>query len=166
MLAELTRANLLAEPTPGRFAFHDLLHAYATAARGGTRRPRRQRARAGLVRHRTAGTARAVDQAVGSGFDTHGWQLAWTLADFLDRRGHWNHVVTIDQRRRRLGCVGPPDHRTVTGGRYQREAGNPWNRSHAFWAWYSASPGIRRMGTRLGAANPAVANHSCRCSAV
>jgi DNA-binding SARP family transcriptional activator len=30
LLAELTRASLLAEPTPGRFTFHDLLRAYAT----------------------------------------------------------------------------------------------------------------------------------------
>jgi tetratricopeptide (TPR) repeat protein len=30
LLAALTRANLLAEPAPGRFAFHDLLRAYAT----------------------------------------------------------------------------------------------------------------------------------------
>ncbi|MEU6248611.1 BTAD domain-containing putative transcriptional regulator [Glycomyces sp. NPDC047010] len=29
MLTELTRANLLTEPAPGRFAFHDLLRAYA-----------------------------------------------------------------------------------------------------------------------------------------
>jgi tetratricopeptide (TPR) repeat protein len=29
LLAELTRASLVAEPSPGRFACHDLLHAYA-----------------------------------------------------------------------------------------------------------------------------------------
>jgi len=29
VLAELTRASLLAEPTPGRYTFHDLLHDYA-----------------------------------------------------------------------------------------------------------------------------------------
>ncbi|MEQ4302956.1 BTAD domain-containing putative transcriptional regulator [Plantactinospora sp. B6F1] len=27
--------------------------------------------------------------AARAGFDTHAWQLAWTLDDFLDRRGHW-----------------------------------------------------------------------------
>jgi tetratricopeptide (TPR) repeat protein len=31
-----------------------------------------------------------VDHAVTTGFDTHTWQLAWTLTDFLDRRGHWH----------------------------------------------------------------------------
>ncbi|MEV3984151.1 BTAD domain-containing putative transcriptional regulator [Nonomuraea sp. NPDC049758] len=29
----------------------------------------------------------AVARAAALGFDTHAWQLAWTLADFLDRRG-------------------------------------------------------------------------------
>ncbi|MFI6177833.1 AfsR/SARP family transcriptional regulator [Nonomuraea sp. NPDC051191] len=29
----------------------------------------------------------AVNLAAAQGFDTHAWQLAWTLADFLDRRG-------------------------------------------------------------------------------
>jgi tetratricopeptide (TPR) repeat protein len=32
----------------------------------------------------------AIDQAVAAGFDTHAWQLAWTLADFFQRRGHWH----------------------------------------------------------------------------
>jgi DNA-binding SARP family transcriptional activator/tetratricopeptide (TPR) repeat protein len=31
----------------------------------------------------------AVDHAAATGFDTHTWQLAWTLCNFLDRRGHW-----------------------------------------------------------------------------
>jgi tetratricopeptide (TPR) repeat protein len=31
----------------------------------------------------------AVDHAAATGFDTHTWQLAWTLTDFLNRRGHW-----------------------------------------------------------------------------
>jgi DNA-binding SARP family transcriptional activator len=41
LLSELTRANLVTEHTPGRFAFHDLLRAYAielSAALGGRRR--------------------------------------------------------------------------------------------------------------------------------
>jgi tetratricopeptide (TPR) repeat protein len=32
----------------------------------------------------------AVDHAVATGFDTHTWQLAWTLTDFLNWRGHWH----------------------------------------------------------------------------
>ncbi|MGY0056331.1 hypothetical protein ACWY4P_07210 [Streptomyces sp. LZ34] len=30
LLAELTRAHLVAEPSPGRYSVHDLLRAYAT----------------------------------------------------------------------------------------------------------------------------------------
>jgi tetratricopeptide (TPR) repeat protein len=32
----------------------------------------------------------AVDQAAATGFDTHAWQLTWTLWTFLYRRGHWH----------------------------------------------------------------------------
>jgi tetratricopeptide (TPR) repeat protein len=32
----------------------------------------------------------AVDHAAATGFDTHAWQLTWTLRTFLDRRGHWH----------------------------------------------------------------------------
>jgi tetratricopeptide (TPR) repeat protein len=31
--------------------------------------------------------------AAGSGFDTHTWQLAWTLDTFLNRRGHWQDLA-------------------------------------------------------------------------
>jgi tetratricopeptide (TPR) repeat protein len=31
----------------------------------------------------------AVNHAAATGFDSHAWRLAWTLDDFLDRRGHW-----------------------------------------------------------------------------
>jgi DNA-binding SARP family transcriptional activator/tetratricopeptide (TPR) repeat protein len=36
-----------------------------------------------------AGLLAAVDRAAGAGFDPHAWQLAWALAYFLERRGHW-----------------------------------------------------------------------------
>jgi tetratricopeptide (TPR) repeat protein len=32
----------------------------------------------------------AVEHAAATGFDTHTWQLAWTLDTFLDRHGHWH----------------------------------------------------------------------------
>jgi tetratricopeptide (TPR) repeat protein len=32
----------------------------------------------------------AIAQAAATGFDTHAWQLPWTLAHFFDRRGHWH----------------------------------------------------------------------------
>jgi DNA-binding SARP family transcriptional activator len=35
--------------------------------------------------------------AAGSGFDTHAWQLAWTLDDFFDRRGHWRHQAASQE---------------------------------------------------------------------
>jgi len=31
-----------------------------------------------------------ADQARAAGLDTHAWQLAWALADYLDRHGHWH----------------------------------------------------------------------------
>jgi len=39
LLAELTRAHLLAEHAPGRYAFHDLLRAYASELAGAQERP-------------------------------------------------------------------------------------------------------------------------------
>jgi tetratricopeptide (TPR) repeat protein len=36
----------------------------------------------------------AVDHAAATGFDTNTWQLAWTLATFLYRRGHWHDWAT------------------------------------------------------------------------
>lgn len=31
-----------------------------------------------------------LDRAASSGFDAHVWQLAWALAEFFDRQGHWH----------------------------------------------------------------------------
>ncbi|MEV4537475.1 BTAD domain-containing putative transcriptional regulator [Asanoa sp. NPDC049518] len=39
----------------------------------------------------------AIDQASDNGFDTHTWQLAWSLANFLERRGDW-HTQVATQR--------------------------------------------------------------------
>ncbi|HZM83037.1 MAG TPA: tetratricopeptide repeat protein [Candidatus Limnocylindrales bacterium] len=39
----------------------------------------------------------AVDHAATTGLDTHTWQLAWTLNDFLYRRGHWHDWVATEQ---------------------------------------------------------------------
>jgi DNA-binding SARP family transcriptional activator/tetratricopeptide (TPR) repeat protein len=35
----------------------------------------------------------ALRQAASEGFDVHTWQLAWALASFFDRRGHWHDAV-------------------------------------------------------------------------
>jgi tetratricopeptide (TPR) repeat protein len=39
----------------------------------------------------------AVDHAAATGFDTHTWQLAWTLGNFLLRQGHWYDRVQVQQ---------------------------------------------------------------------
>ena len=39
----------------------------------------------------------AVAHAAATGFDTHTWQLAWTLQTFLDRRGHWHDWLAVAQ---------------------------------------------------------------------
>ena len=39
----------------------------------------------------------AVSAAIGAGFDTHAWQLAWTLTDFLDRQGYWYDWITTQR---------------------------------------------------------------------
>jgi transcriptional regulator with XRE-family HTH domain/cytochrome c-type biogenesis protein CcmH/NrfG len=38
-----------------------------------------------------------VHHAAAHGFDTHAWQLAWTLTTFLDRRGHWHDWVAVQR---------------------------------------------------------------------
>lgn len=39
----------------------------------------------------------AIGQAVRQGLDTHAWQLPWATATFLDRRGHWDDLLTTHQ---------------------------------------------------------------------
>jgi DNA-binding SARP family transcriptional activator/tetratricopeptide (TPR) repeat protein len=36
-----------------------------------------------------------VELAAAGGFERRAWQLAWTLWDFLDRRGHWHDLVAV-----------------------------------------------------------------------
>jgi len=139
LLAELTRANLLTEHTPGRYLLHDLLRAYANEqAHAHDPEPDRHAAIHRVLDHylNTAYTGAqllnphrdpitliaaqpgvnperltdpgqalawftaehqvlltAVRHAADTGFDTHTWQLAWTLATFLNRHGHWNDRV-------------------------------------------------------------------------
>ena len=140
-LAELVSAHLLVEHAPGRYAFHDLLRAYATELahtndtdsdrRTATHRildhylhtayaadrllePQRDAitltgpvpgvARIDLADHDQAlgwFTAEhlvllaVVELAAAAGFDRHVCQLAWTLVDFLERRGRWQDYATI-----------------------------------------------------------------------
>jgi DNA-binding SARP family transcriptional activator/tetratricopeptide (TPR) repeat protein len=136
LLAELTRAHLVAEHGPGRYALHDLLRAYA-ADLARTADPDEERhsavrrmfdhylhtayaaalliyphryqlsllpARPGVSQAELPGRDEAldwftvehpvlvgvIDRAAEAGLGTHTWQLASTLATFLDRRGHWH----------------------------------------------------------------------------
>ncbi|MEU8112555.1 BTAD domain-containing putative transcriptional regulator [Micromonospora sp. NPDC048947] len=135
LLTELTRANLFTEHTYGRYAFHDLLRAYAASLADEAEPPAERRAAihrlldhclhtahaadlalhphfseislpppsAGVTlerrRSRSAAAAwfttevpvllAAVPLAARSGFEGHAWRLAWTIAGFLHRQGHW-----------------------------------------------------------------------------
>ncbi|MBB4782429.1 AfsR/SARP family transcriptional regulator [Streptomyces rapamycinicus] len=37
----------------------------------------------------------ALQEAAEAGFETHTWQLAWSLTEFLDQRGHWHDQRTV-----------------------------------------------------------------------
>ncbi|MEU8422990.1 BTAD domain-containing putative transcriptional regulator [Micromonospora sp. NPDC048835] len=143
LLTELTRANLFTEHTYGRYAFHDLLRAYAADLADEAEPPAERRAAvhrlldhclhtahaadlalhphfstislpppgAGVTaerpRSRSAATAwftvevpvllAAVPLAARSGFEGHAWRLAWTLAGFLHRQGHWQDWLGTQQ---------------------------------------------------------------------
>jgi DNA-binding SARP family transcriptional activator len=134
-LIDLTQASLLSEQAPGRYAFHDLLRAYAAeqaeleddaAARRAAKHrildyylhtayaadrlvhPARDpldlspplagvkaedfrglhQAQAWLEREHS-GLVYVVRAAADGGFASHAWQIAWSLATYLQRRGHW-----------------------------------------------------------------------------
>lgn len=139
VLAELSHANLVVEPVPGRYTCHDLLRAYAaTQARAVDSDAERLAASHRMIDHYLH-SAYAGDQLIkvgtdaieppplapgvaperfedretalawftaehqvllavldraATGFDTHAWQLAWTLWTFLDWRGHWHDQIT------------------------------------------------------------------------
>jgi DNA-binding SARP family transcriptional activator/tetratricopeptide (TPR) repeat protein len=49
----------------------------------------------------------ALDKAAVEGFDAHAWRLAWSLVEFLDRRGQWRELIAAQlagaEVARRLG---------------------------------------------------------------
>ncbi len=55
-----------------------------------------------------------VGHAARERFDTHAWQLAWTLTDLLDRQGHWHDLASVQQialeAARRTGEASPQAH--------------------------------------------------------
>ena len=142
-LAELTRAHLLTEPAPGRYALHDLLRAYAAEQAAALEHADARHAAIGRVLDHYLHTAHAAalllspsrtpvtlaaarpgvtpehltsyqqaldwfeaehqvllaatSLAAETGFDVHGWQLPWAMADFLDRRGHWHDCDALQR---------------------------------------------------------------------
>jgi DNA-binding SARP family transcriptional activator/tetratricopeptide (TPR) repeat protein len=143
LLVELTRAHLITEPAPGRYAFHDLLRSYArqlaeqsdpddqrhaatqrvldhylhtaygadrllAPARDPVALPPAQpgvsqevitdygQAMAWFAAERAVLLA-AVQHAADTGLDRYAAQLAWTLATYLNRRGHWHDYAATQQ---------------------------------------------------------------------
>jgi DNA-binding SARP family transcriptional activator/tetratricopeptide (TPR) repeat protein len=167
LLAELTSACLLTAQAPGRYAFHDLLRAYATALalHSDTADERHDAlhrlldhllhsacaadrlldshrdpiavppARPGAVVEEPAdhehamrwltdelsGVLAAVDRAAAAGFDAHAWRLAWAVAHYLERRGHWKPWTAAQQTAlasaRRLGDLAGQAHAHRSLGR-------------------------------------------------
>jgi tetratricopeptide (TPR) repeat protein len=46
------------------------------------------------LRRQHLSVMRMIPIAVDLGFDTHAWQLAWTMSDFLNRQGYWHDLAT------------------------------------------------------------------------
>jgi DNA-binding SARP family transcriptional activator/tetratricopeptide (TPR) repeat protein len=143
LITELADAHLIGEPVPGRYAFHDLLRAYAAdLAQGMDSEAERREATHRVLDHylhsahagmrvlnpaqppvpvaaprpgvtpvpiADAGDAlawfaaerhvllAAVAQASEAGFDSHAWQLPWTLTLYFDRQGYWHDLVATQQ---------------------------------------------------------------------
>jgi tetratricopeptide (TPR) repeat protein/transcriptional regulator with XRE-family HTH domain len=156
MLAELSYGCLIREQTPGRYAFHDLLRAYASSQARSADSQCERRAAAGRVLDHYLHTALAAalllnparstanvsarrpgvtperpasyEQAMAwfeaelqvliaaiavadeNGYDVHAWRIPWTMADFLNRRGHWQQWAasqrTAAAAATRLGDTG------------------------------------------------------------
>lgn len=173
VLSRLTRSHLLTEHSPGRYAFHDLLGAYAQeqAEQGETRTSRHaalnrilghylHTAHAasllyaqspyplrlpapprGVVPEHVASAEQAltwfeaehkvllaaVAQAAGSGFDDYAWQLTWTLAPFLSRRGFWQEWAAASSTAlaaaQRLGNPAAQAHSRLHCGRAHLKMG-------------------------------------------
>ncbi len=142
-LRELTRTHVVAEHQPGRFAFHDLLRAYAfqqaetvdseadraaaarrclghylhTAHAGALESNRVRKPldlappEPGAVPAEFSGRGQALAwfeaeypvmvgllaHAISGGDDESVWQIAWTLAPFLYRRGRWHECTGIQR---------------------------------------------------------------------
>ncbi|WP_335618123.1 tetratricopeptide repeat protein [Lentzea guizhouensis] len=135
LLAELTGANLLDEPSPGRFTCHDLLRDYAAELSQETERAqaqhrlldhlaftgvemavamtqsRRRPDTTGPVEGAVVRTPASHDEAIRwlvtehptlmaamrQGTPAQTWLIGWSLADVLDRIGHYQDLLTSQQ---------------------------------------------------------------------
>jgi DNA-binding SARP family transcriptional activator/tetratricopeptide (TPR) repeat protein len=141
LLSELTRASLLSEHRPGRYAFHDLLRAYAADQAGAAEDQQARHEATGRILDHYLHTAIAAallinpsrdpvslppprpavmperladyQQALAwmkaellvlfaataladsSGFDSHAWQIPWTMADLLYWGVRWRDLATV-----------------------------------------------------------------------
>jgi tetratricopeptide (TPR) repeat protein len=198
-LAELTRAHLVTEHSPGRYALHDLLRAYAAERAEATDGEADRRAAVHRMLDHYLHTARAAALlltpsrdpitiaeprpaitperlvsyqeamswleaehkailactrlAADMSFDSHAWQLPWTMTDFLDRRGHWPEWVTVQQTAlkaaTRLGDTAGQavTHRLAASG-YHRLADYDRARAHS----EAALRLYQQLGDRIGEA--------------
>jgi tetratricopeptide (TPR) repeat protein len=141
-LAVLAHANLVSEPSPGRYAMHDLLRAYAIEQAEVVEKAQGRQDALGrmldhylyaahaadllLYPHRDVITLPPVRDGVtlltfagreqawawltsehqmllnaielaADGFDTHAWQLAWSMSIYLDRIGAWAEQSRVQQ---------------------------------------------------------------------
>ncbi|PSL52664.1 putative ATPase [Saccharothrix carnea] len=139
-LAALTDANLVSEPSPGRYGMHDLLRAYAAEQAEAVEEGRHALGRLldhylhaahtadlllyphrdaitlphlpdGVVLPTFAGREQAwawltaehqvllnaIELAAAAGFDTHAWQLAWSMSTYLDRIGAWAEQSRVQE---------------------------------------------------------------------
>jgi DNA-binding SARP family transcriptional activator/tetratricopeptide (TPR) repeat protein/DNA-binding transcriptional regulator YiaG len=86
-------------------------------------------------------------------FDSHAWQLPWTMTDFLDRRGHWSEMVALQQNAlkavTRLGDTAGQavTHRLAANG-YYRLADRDRARAHT----EAALRLYQQIGDRIGEA--------------
>ncbi len=199
LLRELARAHLITEHVPGRYAFHDLLRAYAaeeahyavtepdrdaatgrvldyylhTAAHAGRLlNPSREPVvlgtpRAGAAPGQPAGYSQAlawfeeehhvllaaVAFAAESGSDTHAWQLAATMTDFMYRRGHW-HENAAKQRTALAAAtrLGDTAAQALSGRLLANAYGDLGDHEQARGHYASSLTLYQRLGNRLGEA--------------
>jgi tetratricopeptide (TPR) repeat protein len=77
----------------------------------------------------------AVGHAAATGFDSHAWQLAQSLATYLDRRGHWHDLAVvgdaaIDAADRLADSSGQAVARSIVARAYRRHGNFDGAHSH------------------------------------